>query len=257
MEPRPIEEISPPLPVDFEEAYVRPERPIVIRGLARGWPAHHRWTEQYFRSRYGSSPMKILATKSGEVRYTQKGLHFSYVTLNEFFDKMAAGDGSIPYLSTTWDQVPEAIRSDVDLPQICQEASWLRCKFWIGAPGTVAPLHRDSPQNLYAQLVGRKRFYLMPTSDTRRVYPTWESLRILGGVDVEAPDLTKYPRFVEASVSYCDLEPGDVLFIPSWWWHQTRAYDLSMAVNFWWADGALAWKIRAIDYGKRIVGLSQ
>ncbi len=252
-----IEEIRGPIPRDFVENYVRPERPVVFRGLAREWVACRNWTEDYLRRVYGSSMMRVLITQDSAVTYGRKGTSDRYLTLSQYFDELRDENRSLPYLSTTWDQLPDSLRSEVQTPSICRDASWVRYKFWVGRKGTVAPLHRDSPQNLYAQLHGHKRFYLIPAKQTRQVYPRWQTLGIFCDVDVENPDLDRFPRFSEAAISYCDLDPGDVLFIPSWWWHQTRAMDLCIAVNFWWADGALAWKIRTIDVAKQILGISK
>lgn len=53
-------------------------------------------------------------------------------------------------------------------------------------------------------------------------------------MDVEHPDLEKFPRFAEAQSLACVLEPGDMLFIPVRHWHYVRALDLSFSVSFWW-----------------------
>ena len=39
-------------------------------------------------------------------------------------------------------------------------------------------------------------------------------------VDLEQPDLQKFPRFGRAKRYELMLEPGDMLFIPAFWWHQ-------------------------------------
>ena len=33
-------------------------------------------------------------------------------------------------------------------------------------------------------------------------------------LDIDNPDLTKYPEFVKVTQFECELEPGDILFIP-------------------------------------------
>ena len=33
-------------------------------------------------------------------------------------------------------------------------------------------------------------------------------------MDIDEPDLTKYPKFADVTRYECVLEPGDVLFIP-------------------------------------------
>ncbi|XP_058425792.1 bifunctional peptidase and arginyl-hydroxylase JMJD5 isoform X4 [Diceros bicornis minor] len=54
-------------------------------------------------------------------------------------------------------------------------------------------------------------------------------------VDVENPDLEKFPKFAEAPFLSCVLSPGEILFIPVKYWHYVRALDLSFSVSFWWS----------------------
>lgn len=54
-------------------------------------------------------------------------------------------------------------------------------------------------------------------------------------VDVENPDLEKFPKFAEAPFLSCILSPGELLFIPVKYWHYVRALDLSFSVSFWWS----------------------
>uniref|UniRef100_A0A8D2E2I9 JmjC domain-containing protein 5 n=1 Tax=Sciurus vulgaris TaxID=55149 RepID=A0A8D2E2I9_SCIVU len=54
-------------------------------------------------------------------------------------------------------------------------------------------------------------------------------------VDVEQPDLEKFPMFTEAPFLSCVLSPGETLFIPAKYWHYVRALDLSFSVSFWWS----------------------
>ena len=39
-------------------------------------------------------------------------------------------------------------------------------------------------------------------------------------VNCDNPDLVKYPNFAKALCQYCILEPGEMLFIPAFFWHQ-------------------------------------
>jgi [protein]-arginine 3-hydroxylase / protease len=250
-----VEQIAQSLPEDFKQRYVQPGRPVVIQGLARDWPAVRNWNPEYLTARSGATTFRAALAVQSSVDYRLRGLRYAPVEMGTFLEQMRS-DESTPYLSTDFAQLPASLRTDVEMPPPCRNAAWTRCKLWIGAAGMVAPLHRESPHNLYAQLHGRKRFFLVAPADSRRVYPQWKSLFILGGVDAEHPDLARFPRFARAVVLSCDLDPGDVLFIPSWWWHQTRGYGLSIAVNFFWADGMLAWKIRATDYGKKLAHFS-
>ena len=64
---------------------------------------------------------------------------------------------------------------------------------------------------------------------------------VMSPVDIQDPDLVRFPRFSRAHRLECDLGPGDVLFMPAFWWHEVRSRpDLretrNLAVNFWWVD---------------------
>lgn len=50
-------------------------------------------------------------------------------------------------------------------------------------------------------------------------------------VDVEDPDLEKYPKFAKASCMEWVLNPGDVLYIPALWFHNVKSMDFAVSVN--------------------------
>jgi hypothetical protein len=59
-------------------------------------------------------------------------------------------------------------------------------------------------------------------------------------VDMENPDYKKYPRVNEVQPYMVDLEAGETLYIPSFWWHQLRGLEPSIAVSFLWSRN---WKL--------------
>ena len=63
---------------------------------------------------------------------------------------------------------------------------------------------------------------------------------VMSPVDIQDPDLDRFPRFAEARRVECSLKPGDVLFMPAFWWHEVQSRPdptekRNLAVNFWWA----------------------
>lgn len=53
-------------------------------------------------------------------------------------------------------------------------------------------------------------------------------------MDVEKPDLDKFPQFKQAKYSETILRAGDVLYIPPKYWHYLRSLETSFSVSFWW-----------------------
>ena len=54
-------------------------------------------------------------------------------------------------------------------------------------------------------------------------------------VEVENPNVERFPEFVDAPYRDCVLKPGEVLFIPTQHWHYVRSLELSFSVSFWWS----------------------
>ena len=41
-------------------------------------------------------------------------------------------------------------------------------------------------------------------------------------LDFDSPDLSRYPDYSLATAYTAELEPGDVLYVPPYCWHQVR-----------------------------------
>jgi peptidyl-lysine (3S)-dioxygenase / protease len=53
-------------------------------------------------------------------------------------------------------------------------------------------------------------------------------------VDPLAPDLKKYPQYANATVYQVRVNAGDVLYLPSLWFHHVRQSHKCIAVNVWY-----------------------
>lgn len=113
-------------------------------------------------------------------------------------------------------------------------------RIWIGN-AVVTRTHYDLNDNIACVVAGRRRFSLFPPEQLPNLYPgPYE--RTIGGVpvsmvDIDRPDLSRYPRYAEAQAVRVDieLEAGDALYIPYGWWHQVRSLSpFNVLVNYWW-----------------------
>ncbi|MGH9759929.1 MAG: cupin-like domain-containing protein, partial [Blastocatellia bacterium] len=90
--------------------------------------------------------------------------------------------------------------------------------------------------NCFAQVYGRKSFTLFDPMQTEFLYPfpADTSLGHLSSVDIEMPDFTKHAKFRRARPMQCVIGPGELLYLPSYWWHQVRSLEVAISVSFWW-----------------------
>lgn len=115
-------------------------------------------------------------------------------------------------------------------------------RIWIGNRLTVQT-HFDLRENLACCVAGRRRFTVFPPEQTPNLYPGPFELTLSGPpvsmVRLEDPDLERYPKFetARAHALRAELEPGDLLYLPYFWWHHVEALDdLNVLVNYWWND---------------------
>jgi len=134
---------------------------------------------------------------------------------------------------------------DFELPQLCRDPSFnvgngslYSTMLWFGPRGCVSPLHFDPLDNLLMQFVGRKQVILFSNDDDANAwhYAGHDRQQFnTSPVDVTNPDLDEFPLFANAPVAIeCQIEPGDIVYIPSKFWHHVTSFDTSISVNTWW-----------------------
>ena len=71
---------------------------------------------------------------------------------------------------------------------------------------------------------------LFSPRDATKLYLNGDKSEVL---DIDNPDLKKYPKFVDAVQYECFMEPGDVLFIPALWFHHVISLHAGERFRVW------------------------
>ncbi|XP_062326208.1 bifunctional peptidase and (3S)-lysyl hydroxylase JMJD7 isoform X4 [Osmerus eperlanus] len=143
----------------------------------------------------------------------------------------------IPWMSEALGKLPDAVN------------------FWLGEARAVTSMHKDHYENLYCVISGEKHFILLPPSDRPFIpyelyQPAVYRQREDGGFDMvdEAesekvpwipvdplnPDLECYPAYRLAQPLRCTVRAGEMLYLPSLWFHHVQQSHGCIAVNFWY-----------------------
>lgn len=229
---------------EFMSRYVAGRTPVVLSGRALGWPCAERWTPEYFEERFGDDEITLINVSTDEITQDQYTRTSSTATLGEVIRGMRAGDRRYSRFAPLLDSHPE-LRDDLDLAWL---ESWRQAdgvgrffQLFIGGNGTNTGLHCAPGSNLFTQVYGTKRWYIYPTSYTPALAPEVARTPFFYTLlDVERPNLDRYPLAPYASGWEVVLQPGDILYVPPFFWHQVHNLSDSIAVGFrWYALGEL------------------
>ncbi len=115
-------------------------------------------------------------------------------------------------------------------------------RIWIGNRLRVQT-HYDPVDNVACLAAGKRRFTLFAPEQLANLYigPLYKTIAgaPISLASLEEPDFERFPRLREAmdNAWYADLEPGDAIFIPYFWWHHVRSLTpFNVLVNYWWND---------------------
>lgn len=256
-----VEEWHDVTPERFAAEVVPAYRPVVLRGLVRHWPAVAAGLEgpaamaAYIRRFDGGRPANVMVAapeERGRFFYTPdlSGFNFTraQIMLPILLDQLVAqaGDPAPPALYAGAATAPDTFPGWVEANPLPLATPDAVPRLWIGNASRVAT-HYDVSSNIAAVVAGRRRFVLFPPDQGPNLYVGPLDHTIAGQptsmVDLEAPDLTRYPRFAtaQAAMQVAELEPGDAIFVPSLWWHDVTARGpLNLLVNYWWGQQAAA-----------------
>jgi [protein]-arginine 3-hydroxylase / protease len=249
-----VERIARPSQEEFEARYVRRSRPVILRDAIGDWPAMKLWSCQYFEKRFGNREVPVVRSKGSTLYDPASGLNYEKISIADYVRLLEKGEPVDLYVVFPVQETMPELFDDIIRPPYCGQASWYRSKFFFCGPDSNGILHRDLPENLFAQIVGRKRMLLLDRRCTRRVhrYSFLSGVPNFSPIDAEAPDLARYPRFRDAPLMLAELEPGDLLYIPSLWWHQAHSVDTSLSINQWWVRGPMLPVVKAAEMFMRV-----
>ncbi|XP_022097445.1 jmjC domain-containing protein 7-like [Acanthaster planci] len=179
----------------------------------------------------------------GEAQHAQEQSEVFYVQkqnsnlLSEFNDIIDDVETELPWASEALGKQPDAVN------------------FWMGEDKAITSMHKDHYENLYCVISGEKNFILHPPTDLPYIpYGTYPAARykVSGNGDFDIidepevgevpwipldpvqPDLVRWPEYGHSRPIHCTVRAGEVLYLPSLWFHHVQQKHGTIAVNFWY-----------------------
>jgi len=215
----------------FQREFVDSYQPVIITGAMEDWKARTEWTVSKFRESIGKQRVRVRNYKHNigvPRRKWRSFVRFEDRMLEDFLGLLERDESEGLYLGqiSLAHTLPQLLPDIVKPPFL--ESRNTHDVIWIGCGGHVEPTHFDLPHGVIAQVQGRKEWTVFAPEDKKYLYPFpfWGDVPVwFSRVDPSAPEPEHQPRAARAKGYTFILNPGEMLFSPSGWWHQTRCLD--------------------------------
>lgn len=230
---KPIDVVEDISKEDFYQNYLKKRKPVVIRNMARKWPAYQKWTMDYMKEMVGdievplydsskADPAAPINTAAAKMKFTE------YIDLIKetptdlrifFFDPIKAA----PQLLNDYIFPKDLMGGFLDkYPSM-----------FFGGKGSVTFMHFDIDMShiFHTHFNGRKHILLFDYKWKERLYKLPFATYALEDYDIEHPDFEKFPALDGIEGIECYLEHGDTLFMPTGWWHWMKYLDGSFSIS--------------------------
>ena len=218
---------------DFINNYLNPRKPLIIRNMAKTWPAFQKWTFDYLKETVGdltvplydsskADPSKPINASAGEMKFAD------YIDLIQtkptdlrifLFDPIKFAPNLLDDYHSPKDLMGGFLDSYPNM--------------FFGGKGSVTFLHYDIDlaHIFHTHFQGRKKIILFENKWKERLYCIPFATYALEDYDIENPDFTRFPALNGIEGQVGTLEHGDTLFMPTGYWHWMKYLDGSFSIS--------------------------
>lgn len=228
----------------FAHDYLDPRQPVIFTDLMKDWPALTKWNINHLKTKYGHIRVPVFSEN-----YSKPGKGYMSpdmeMPLGEYLEMLEAGPCNYRlFLFNIFLHVPEMCK-DFSLPNIMDGFYKEFPYMFFGGAGSKVALHYDIDLShvFLNQFHGRKRVVLFAPEYSANLYK--HPFTVASYVDINHPDLEKYPALRDVKGYEAMIHPGETIFIPSGFWHYIE-----------YTDGGYSMALRANEsYFRRAKGL--
>jgi hypothetical protein len=239
MQLKPVDVVDSIDRLDFRKKYYEPQVPLVIRDLAKQWPAYSKWNWDYFKSMVGDKKVGIYNNVKSDA-YTPINKADDYTTFGEYIDMIKSGPAAWRiFLFNIFTHAPQ-LKDDFTWPEHLMKGFVKKFPMlFTGGQGSITHMHFDIDLShiMHTQFCGRKRVLLFPYEEQHKLYrKPFEVLSLADFshyYDSEKSKLSfaSFPAVKEAKGYEVILNHGDTLFMPGGYWHHMEYLDSGFAMS--------------------------
>lgn len=239
---------------DFKLKYYDKQLPVVIKDLAKNWPAYEKWNWSYFKTLVGNKKVALYNNVKSDA-YTPINTADDYKTFGEYIDMVSAGPaGWRIFLFNIFDHAPQLIK-DFTWPEHLMKGFVKKYPMlFTGGATSITHMHFDIDVShiLHTQFVGKKRVLLFPFEEQHKLYR--KPFEVLSLADFSnysdetksKLDFEKFPALKLAKGFEIVLEHGDTLFMPAGYWHHMEYIESGFAMSLRALQPSISGKLNGV-----------
>lgn len=235
---------------DFKRNYYQTMKPVVIKSLAKEWPAYQKWNWDFFIDIVGDKEVGVYNNIKSDA-YTPINTADAYMPFGEYLTKVKQGPLDLRiFLFNIFQHAPQIINDFKWPDQLMKGFVKKYPMLFVGGQGSITHMHFDIDLShiLHTQFVGRKRVLLFPYGEKEKLYrKPWEVLSMANYANYhESFDYENFPAVKLAKGYEVILEHGDTLFMPAGYWHHMEYLDAGFAMSLRAMQASLGGKLHGV-----------
>ena len=207
----------------FLKEHYRPQKPVVIAGGIKEWPAFEKWNLDYFKEIAGD---KLVPLYDDRPVKHDEGFNQPHaeMKMSDYIDLLKKEPTR--YRIFLWNilkEVPQ-LQQDYKMPDFGLRIMKGLPMMFFGGEDSYTFMHYDIDlANIFHfHFDGKKECILFGQTENKYLYKVPHSLITREDIDFKQPDFEKWPALKKANGHIAHLEHGDVLYIPEGYWHYMR-----------------------------------
>lgn len=235
---------------DFKRNYYQTMKPVIIKSLAKEWPAYQKWNWDFFIDIVGDKEVGVYNNVKSDA-YTPINTADAYMPFGEYLTKVKQGPLDLRiFLFNIFQHAPQIINDFKWPDQLMKGFVKKYPMLFVGGQGSITHMHFDIDLShiLHTQFIGRKRVLLFPYGEKEKLYrKPWEVLSMANYANYhESFDYENFPAVKMAKGYEVILEHGDTLFMPAGYWHHMEYLDAGFAMSLRAMQASLGGKLHGV-----------
>lgn len=220
---RPIERVKKISKKDFIDKYVKTQKPVVIEQLTEDWPAYEKWHLNYIKNIAGE---KIVPLYDDRPVRAEDGFNQAHAEMKmaDYIDLLEKEPTNYRiFLYNIMKEVP-SLKNDFRWPNIGLRLIKQLPMLFFGGENSKVFMHFDIDYSniLHFHFHGQKQCILFDQEQSKYMYKIPHSLICREDIDFDKPDFKKFPALKNAKGYICNLNHGEMLYMPEGYWHYMK-----------------------------------